>query len=190
LELDIKFAGIFCLMRKLKNAELNRISVDDFKAAEKIPIVIVLDNIRSLNNIGSVFRTADAFRVEKILLCGITGIPPHREIHKTALGATESVNWEYFEKTIEAVLVLREKGYKIVALEQMEKSIDLQLYRTNKSEKLALIFGNEINGISDDIIPEIDLCLEIPQFGTKHSFNIAVSAGIVLWQMITSYREV
>jgi 23S rRNA (guanosine2251-2'-O)-methyltransferase len=176
-------------MRKLKNEELNRISVDDFKSAEKMPVVIVLDNIRSLNNIGSVFRTADAFRVEKIYLCGITGTPPHREIHKTALGATDSVNWIYIEKTLKAINVLKELGYKIVAVEQMEKSINLHLYRTIKSEKLALIFGNEINGISEDILPNIDLCLEIPQFGTKHSFNIAVSAGIVLWQLFTCYQE-
>ena len=173
-------------MRKLKNEELNRISADDYKKAEKMPLVIVLDNIRSLNNIGSVFRTADAFRVEKIYLCGITGRPPHREIHKTALGATESVDWEYQEKTNEAIVKLKNSKYKVVAIEQMESSINLSDYKPEPNEKLALIFGNEISGISDDIIKDIDLCIEIPQFGTKHSFNIAVSAGIVLWHLFTN----
>lgn len=173
-------------MRKLKNEELNRISADEYKKAEKIPLVIVLDNIRSLNNIGSVFRTADAFRVEKIYLCGITGRPPHREIHKTALGATESVDWEYQEKTNEAIVKLKNSKYKVVAIEQMESSINLSDYKPEPNEKLALIFGNEISGISEDIIKDIDLCIEIPQFGTKHSFNIAVSAGIVLWHLFTN----
>jgi len=173
-------------MRKLKNEELNRISADDYKKAEKMPLVIVLDNIRSLNNIGSVFRTADAFRVEKIYLCGITGRPPHREIHKTALGATESVGWEYQEKTNEAIVKLKNSKYKVVAIEQMEGSINLSDYKPEPNEKLALIFGNEISGISEDIIKDIDLCVEIPQFGTKHSFNIAVSAGIVLWHLFTN----
>lgn len=173
-------------MRKLKNEELNRISADEYKKAEKMPLVIVLDNIRSLNNIGSVFRTADAFRVEKIYLCGITGRPPHREIHKTALGATESVDWEYQEKTNEAIVKLKNSKYKVVAIEQMESSINLSDYKPEPNEKLALIFGNEISGISEDIIKDIDLCIEIPQFGTKHSFNIAVSAGIVLWHLFTN----
>lgn len=176
-------------MRKLKNEELNRISADDYKKAEKMPLVIVLDNIRSLNNIGSVFRTADAFRVEKIYLCGITGKPPHREIHKTALGATESVDWEYQEKTNEAIVKLKNSKYKVVAIEQMESSINLSDYKSEPNEKLALIFGNEISGISEDIIKDIDLCIEIPQFGTKHSFNIAVSAGIVLWHLFISRKN-
>jgi tRNA G18 (ribose-2'-O)-methylase SpoU len=176
-------------MRKLKNAELNRISVKDYKNAEKVPVIIVLDNIRSLNNIGSVFRTADAFRIEKIYLCGITGQPPHREIHKSALGSTESVEWEYFPQTSEAIIKLKNAGYNIVAIEQMEDSIDLVHYKTESNEKLALIFGNEINGISEDIINDIDLCVEIPQFGTKHSFNIAVSAGIVLWHLFINSNE-
>lgn len=176
-------------MRKLKNEELNRISADEYKKAEKMPLVIVLDNIRSLNNIGSVFRTADAFRVEKIYLCGITGRPPHREIHKTALGATESVDWEYQEKTNEAIVKLKNSKYKVVAIEQMENSINLSDYKPEPNEKLALIFGNEISGISEDIIKDIDLCIEIPQFGTKHSFNIAVSAGIVLWHLFTNRKD-
>lgn len=176
-------------MRKLKNEELNRISADEYKKAEKMPLVIVLDNIRSLNNIGSVFRTADAFRVEKIYLCGITGRPPHREIHKTALGATESVDWEYQEKTNEAIVKLKNSKYKVVAIEQMESSINLSDYKPEPNEKLALIFGNEISGISEDIIKDIDLCIEIPQFGTKHSFNIAVSAGIVLWHLFTNRKD-
>lgn len=176
-------------MRKLKNEELNRISADEYKKAEKMPLVIVLDNIRSLNNIGSVFRTADAFRVEKIYLCGITGRPPHREIHKTALGATESVDWEYQEKTNEAIVKLKNSKYKVVAIEQMESSINLSDYKPEPNEKLALIFGNEISGISEDIIKDIDLCIEIPQFGTKHSFNIAVSAGIVLWHLFTNRKN-
>ncbi len=173
-------------MRKLKNDELNRITANEFKKAQKIPVVIILDNIRSLNNIGSVFRTADAFRIEKILLCGISGKPPHREIHKTALGATDSVNWEYFEKTIDAIAGLKKTGYSIVAIEQMDNSINLNKYKPKGDEKIALIFGNEINGISDNIEEYIDLCIEIPQFGTKHSFNVAVSAGIVLWHLYFS----
>jgi tRNA G18 (ribose-2'-O)-methylase SpoU len=170
-------------MRKLKNVELNRISTVEFKASEKMPVVIILDNIRSLNNIGSVFRTADAFRVAKICLCGITGQPPHREIHKTALGATESVDWEYFENPLDAVMEIKNNGYRMIAIEQMENSLQLHQFRHKKDEKIALIFGNEINGISDEIIPNVDGCIEIPQFGTKHSFNIAVSTGIVLWHI-------
>jgi tRNA G18 (ribose-2'-O)-methylase SpoU len=176
-------------MRKLKNEELNRLSVEHFKKAEKMPVIIVLDNIRSLNNIGSVFRTADAFRIEKIFLCGITGQPPHREIHKSALGSTDSVEWEYFPQTSEAIFKLKNLGYKIVAIEQMEGSTDLLNYNTEINERLALIFGNEVNGISEDIINQIDVCIEIPQFGTKHSFNIAVSAGIVLWHLFLNNHK-
>jgi tRNA G18 (ribose-2'-O)-methylase SpoU len=173
-------------MRKLRNEELNRISTDDYKKAQKMPVVIILDNIRSLNNIGSVFRTADAFRIEKIYLCGISGKPPHREIHKTALGATDSVSWEYIEETHDILHKLKNSGFSIIAIEQMDNSIDLNKYKPTGNEKLALIFGNEINGISDDISEYLDLCIEIPQFGTKHSFNIAVSAGIVLWHLYIS----
>jgi 23S rRNA (guanosine2251-2'-O)-methyltransferase len=176
-------------MRKLKNDELKRMSVIDFKTAAKMPVVIVLDNIRSLNNIGSVFRTADAFRIEKIWLCGISGTPPHREINKTALGATESVEWEYSKNTKEAVINLKNAGYKIIAIEQMEDSISLLHYKPEQDKKLALIFGNEINGITEEVTNDIDLCIEIPQFGTKHSFNIAISAGIVLWHLFVNYHH-
>ena len=170
-------------MRKLKNSELNRISVEDFRKSSKLPVTIVLDNIRSLNNIGSIFRTADSFRVEEIHLCGITATPPHREIHKTALGATDSVNWEYFKKTNDSLVKLKLQGYKIIAIEQFDSSLSLEKYSPSFNDKLALVFGNEIKGISDEIIENIDLCLEIPQFGTKHSFNVSVSAGIVLWHI-------
>lgn len=171
------------VMRKLKNSELNRPSVKEFKSLIKMPIVIVLDNIRSLNNIGSIFRTGDAFRIEGIHLCGITGTPPHREIQKTALGATESLDWTYFNKTIGSIKFLKQQHYKIIAVEQMDSSIDLRDFAPGLSEKLALVFGNEIKGISDEILNFVNVGIEIPQFGTKHSFNVSVSAGIVLWHI-------
>jgi len=171
-------------MRKLKNEELNRVSIEEFKRIKKIPIVIVLDNIRSLNNIGSVFRTADAFKIEKILLCGITARPPHRDIHKTALGATESVDWEYFEHTEDAVSALRDSHFKIYAVEQADQSTSLENFHPDSKQKTALIFGNEVKGVKDEVIPKIDDCIEIPQFGTKHSLNIAVTVGIVMWDVI------
>lgn len=170
-------------MRKLKLDELNRASVAEFKAGEKMPVVVVLDNVRSMHNIGSIFRTADGFAVEKICLCGITAQPPHREIEKTALGATQSISWEYFEDPLQAVEQLRREGYRIIAVEQAENSTMLQDFNTIKGEKYALIFGNEVNGVSDEVMKNIDACIEIPQFGTKHSFNIVVSAGIVLWDL-------
>jgi tRNA G18 (ribose-2'-O)-methylase SpoU len=170
-------------MRKLKNEELNRLSVEDFKKTEKRPLIIVLDNIRSLNNIGSIFRTADAFCIESIYLCGITATPPHRDIHKTALGATESVHWEYYNSTEEAVQKLRQNNYRIVAVEQTDQSILLHHFQPGKSEKLGLVFGNEVQGVNEKIVEISDDCLEIPQFGTKHSFNVSVSAGIVLWDI-------
>ena len=170
-------------MRKLTNDELNRKSISEFRASSKAPFVIVLDNIRSLNNIGSVFRTADAFIAEAIYLCGITARPPHREIHKTALGATESVSWKYFEKSADAVTSLKKEGYIIVSLEQTDGSVALGDFYPVKGKKYALVFGHEIHGVSDDVIHISDHCVEIPQFGTKHSFNIAVSAGIVLWEL-------
>jgi len=170
-------------MRKLKNSELCRLSVEEFKTSVKLPVVIVLDNLRSLNNVGSIFRTADSFRIEMIYLCGITATPPHREIQKTALGATESVEWQYFTKGSEALELLKKTGYKIIAVEQMEHSIGLNNYKLSPGDKLALVFGNEIDGISDETLQHIDVCVEIPQFGTKHSFNVAVSAGIVLWHL-------
>lgn len=168
-------------MRKLKNSELNRIDISEFKSSEKFPIIIVLDNIRSMNNIGSVFRTADAFLIEAIYLCGITATPPNKEIHKTALGATESVNWLYFESTNKAIETLKKENYAVFAIEQVDESIMLDKFKPLEYKKLAFVFGNEINGVAFDIIEKSDGCIEIPQFGTKHSLNIAVSAGIVIW---------
>jgi len=168
-------------MRKLKNNELNRIDVDEFKGTIKNPIIIVLDNIRSMNNIGSVFRTADAFLIEAIYLCGITAIPPNKEIHKTALGATESVNWLYFESTDKAIESLKNQNYAVFAIEQVDESIMLDKFNPQKFKKIAFVFGNEINGVDAEIIKNVDGCIEIPQFGTKHSLNIAVSVGIVIW---------
>lgn len=168
-------------MRKLKNKDLNRLSINEFRNAPKMPLVIVLDNVRSLNNIGSVFRSADAFRVEKIYLCGITGQPPHREIEKTALGATSSVEWKYFEKTGDALHSLKEEDYMLICLEQTDKSISLADFIIRQGKKHAFIFGNEMHGVEDAAVYIADFCVEIPQFGTKHSLNVAVSAGIVLW---------
>lgn len=170
-------------MKKLKLDELNRITVDQFKDAQKLPVCILLDNIRSLHNVGSAFRTADAFRAEKIYLTGITGIPPHREIQKTALGATESVSWEYNEHPADAVRNLKKAGYTIVIVEQTTESIPLQCFQSRKDQKYCLVFGNEINGVSDEVVDLADLALEIPQSGTKHSLNVSVCIGIVLWNM-------
>jgi len=168
-------------MRKLRNEELNRLSINDFQKAEKMPIRIILDNIRSLNNIGSIFRTADSFRIEEIYLCGITAQPPHREIQKTALGATESVKWSYFENPVEAIFDAQSNGHKLVIIEQVEGSLMLDEFIPSPKEKYTLVFGNEINGVSNELLPKSDVVMEIPQFGTKHSFNVSVSAGIVLW---------
>jgi len=172
--------------RKLKNEELNRISVDDFKAIEKTPIIIILDNIRSLNNIGSVFRTSDAFLIEAVYLCGITAQPPHREIQKTALGATESVHWKYYKSTLEAIYELKNNGYKIAAIEQAENSIMLNEFIP--TEKLAVVFGNEVNGVEQEAINSSDYVIEIPQQGTKHSLNISVSCGIVIWDLYNKLK--
>ena len=168
-------------MRKLLNAELDRKSIEQYRVSPKLPVVMVMDNIRSQSNIGSVFRTSDAFLVEAIYLCGITACPPHREIQKTALGATESVNWKYYSSTADAAAELRKKGYILIAVEQAEGALKLQDLILEKGKKYALIFGHEINGVGQEIVDNCDMCVEIPQFGTKHSFNIAVSAGIVLW---------
>jgi tRNA G18 (ribose-2'-O)-methylase SpoU len=170
-------------MRKLANKELRRLSPQEFKHAPKIPLIVVLDNVRSLYNIGSVFRTADAFRVEAIYLCGITATPPHREIRKTALGAEETVSWKYFKQTKDGIAELKSAGWKIIAIEQAEGSILLNEFHTGKNEKLALVFGNEIDGVGQDVMNLADGCIEIPQSGTKHSLNIAVSAGIVVWEL-------
>jgi 23S rRNA (guanosine2251-2'-O)-methyltransferase len=170
-------------LRKLHNKELGRKTVEQFRSSEKLSFVIVLDNVRSHSNVGSVFRTADAFLIEKIFLCGITATPPHRNIQKTALGATESISWKYYPTTMEAILELRMNGYQIIGIEQVEGSLKLQDFPIEKDKKYALIFGHEINGVEQEIINMCDQCIEIPQFGTKHSFNIAVSAGIVLWEL-------
>lgn len=168
-------------MKKLKLDELNRLSPEEYKAAEKAPIVVVLDNVRSLHNVGSIFRTSDAFRVQNIYLCGITGTPPNKEINKTALGATESVDWNYFTTTIEAMQQLKQTGYTVYAIEQAEGSIDLQNLIVDKTKPIAFVFGNEVEGVSEEVMQLIDACIEIPQFGSKHSFNVSVTAGIVLW---------
>lgn len=170
-------------MRKLANAELNRKSIDEFKQSSKTPVVIVLDNVRSLNNVGSVFRTADAFLIEAVYLCGITGQPPNKEIQKTALGATESVNWKYFENTIDAVNDLKDNGYLVYAIEQAESAIMLNNFMPARKQKIAIIFGNEVKGVQQEVIDASTDVIEIPQVGTKHSLNIAVSVGIVMWDL-------
>jgi 23S rRNA (guanosine2251-2'-O)-methyltransferase len=169
-------------MRKLLNRELERKTLEQFRKSEKSPFVIVLDNVRSQSNVGSIFRTADAFLTEAIYLCGITAKPPHREIQKTALGATESVAWKYFSKTTDAIHDLKEYGYKIIGVEQAEGSVALDDFIIENDKRYALVFGHEINGVDQEVLNNCDFCIEIPQFGTKHSFNIAISAGIVLWE--------
>ena len=172
-------------MIKLKLDELNRASVDEFKSQAKLPVTVILDNVRSMNNIGSIFRTSDGFAVERIFLCGITARPPHREIEKTALGATQSIEWSYFENITDAINKLKLENYLIIAIEQAKNSLLLNNFAPEKGGKYALIFGNEVNGVSDEAMNLIDDCIEIPQFGTKHSFNIVVSAGIVLWDFFS-----
>lgn len=170
-------------MQKIKNEDLGRKSLEEFKQSEKLPVVLVLDNVRSLNNVGSAFRTADSFLLENLYLCGITGTPPNAEIEKTALGATESINWKHFKTTKEAVEELKQNGYKVYAIEQVENSIYLQNFNPTKGEKLALIFGNEVYGVEQNVIDSCDGSIEIPQLGTKHSLNISVSIGIVVWEV-------
>jgi tRNA G18 (ribose-2'-O)-methylase SpoU len=170
-------------MRKLENSELERKSVADFKKSDKTPIILVLDDVRSLHNIGSVFRTADAFLIEKIYLCGITATPPNKEIHKTALGATETVAWEHHENVLEVITELKSENIITLAIEQVESAFFLQNFKTEKNQKYALIFGNEVHGVAQEAVALCDGCIEIPQLGTKHSLNIAVSAGIVVWDM-------
>jgi len=171
-------------MRKLSMDELNRKSVDEFKRSEKIPVIVVMDNIRSMHNIGSVFRTADAFLLETIYLCGYTAQPPHRDINKTALGATETVAWKHFATTLEAVKELQENGYKVYAIEQVESSISLEKFNIRADEKTAVVFGNEVDGVQQEVIVMCEGCIEIPQLGMKHSLNISVAAGIVLWEIV------
>ncbi|MDA3815895.1 MAG: RNA methyltransferase [Prolixibacteraceae bacterium] len=170
-------------MRKLKNSELNRIDIDAYRTTGKAPVVVVLDNIRSCNNIGSVFRTSDALLIESIYLCGYTATPPNKDIHKTALDAEKSVDWKYFKETSDAVSELKSNGYKVYAIEQVDKSILLPDFLPEADEKIAIIFGNEIKGVQQKVIDFCDGAIEIPQYGTKHSFNISVSAGIVLWDL-------
>jgi tRNA G18 (ribose-2'-O)-methylase SpoU len=178
------------LMRKLQNDELHRISVDEFKVKKKNPYVLLLDNVRSLHNVGSAFRTADAFLAQKVYLCGITGTPPHREITKTALGATESVAWEYVQDSLSLIKQLKAESYMIVAVEQAEKSTSLFNFQANVHSKYCFIFGNEVFGVQQELVAEADICLEIPQFGTKHSLNIAVSIGIVVWDYLTKVNSI
>jgi tRNA G18 (ribose-2'-O)-methylase SpoU len=175
-------------MRKLKNSELERLNVEEFKKTDKIPLIVILDNIRSLNNIGSVFRTSDAFLIEKIYLCGITAKPPHKEIHKTALGATESVAWEYVEDTLTLVEKLKGENVKILAIEQAENSTMLQNFTIKPNQKYAIIMGNEVKGVQQKVVSASDYCIEIPQFGTKHSLNISVSCGVVLWDLFKKMK--
>lgn len=175
-------------MRKLKNSELDRLSVQEFKKADKLPVVVVLDNIRSLNNIGSVFRTSDAFLVERIYLCGITATPPQKEIHKTALGATESVDWVHLESTEKLIRELKSEGRKILSVEQADKSISLSEFQPVAGDRYVVVFGNEVKGVQQSVIDLSDECLEIPQYGTKHSLNISVSCGIVLWDLFSKLR--
>ena len=176
-------------MRKLANSELNRLDIEQFKKAEKTPLIVILDNVRSLNNIGSVFRTCDAFLIEKIYLCGITATPPNKEIHKTALGATDSVAWEYEENTLSAVEKLKEQGAYIISIEQAENSTMLNDFEPNGNQKYAIIFGNEVKGVEQEVVSASDEVIEIPQYGTKHSLNISVSAGIAIWELAMKIRK-
>ncbi len=172
------------MMRKLKVYEMGRLSVEEYHEAEKFPMVVVLDSVRSMYNVGSVFRTCDAFRLAGICLCGISATPPHPEIHKTALGAEDSVAWKHFEHTEDAVFWLRSQGYRIYAVEQCEGSIAMQDFRVEEGVRYALIFGNEVKGVSQSVVDMCDGCIEIPQFGTKHSMNVSVTAGIAIWSIV------
>ena len=176
-------------MRKLKVTELNRISVEAFKEADKLPLIVVLDNVRSQYNVGSVFRTSDAFRVECIYLCGISATPPHQEIHKTALGAEDTVNWEYFKDTKEAILKLKSEGYYIYSIEQVEGSLTLENLQLDSSKKYAVVLGNEVKGVQQEVVDLSDGCIEIPQYGTKHSLNVSTTAGIIIWDFFKLLRK-
>ena len=175
-------------MEKLKNKDLERISIEEFKKSRKTPITIVLDNVRSSLNVGSVFRTSDAFLIEKIYLCGITATPPHREIHKTALGATESVDWEYKENTLALVNELKAQGVVVAAIEQVENSVMLDEFSLDATKKIAIVLGNEVKGVQQEVVSAADYCVEIPQKGTKHSLNISVSCGVVLWDLYQKFQ--
>ena len=176
-------------MRKLKNEELDRLDISEFKQADKSPIIIILDNIRSLNNIGSVFRTSDAFLIEKIYLCGITAQPPHNDIRKTALGSTESVSWEYHENTINVIDKLKSEGVIICSIEQAENATFLNTFEPQLNTKYAFVFGNEVKGVQQDVVDNSDVVIEIPQYGTKHSLNFSVSAGVVIWDVFSKIKS-
>ncbi|MCA5006050.1 RNA methyltransferase [Sphingobacterium bovistauri] len=175
-------------MQKLSMDQLNRVDIDSFKELEKTPITIVLDNVRSMHNVGSAFRTADGFAIEQIILCGITATPPHREIEKTALGATQSVQWTHYKETTEAIDQLKKQGYKILAIEQAKDSISLEQFEIESDTKYAFVFGNEVHGVDEEVMSIVDGCIEIPQFGTKHSFNVSVTIGIVLWDVLKKIK--
>lgn len=174
-------------MRKLKITELNRMSVNEFKESHKMPLVVVLDDVRSLHNVGSVFRSSDAFRVESIYLCGITAVPPQPEIHKTALGAEDTVDWKYYQSAVEAVDNLKADGYKVFAIEQVEGSVMLDKLELDFTEKYAVVLGNEVKGVQQEVVDHCDGCIEIPQYGTKHSLNVSVTAGIIIWEFANRY---
>ena len=169
-------------MRKLNVLEMNRLTVEEFKAARKLPLVVVLDNVRSLHNVGSVFRSCDAFRIEAVYLCGITATPPSAEIHKTALGAEDSVSWKYYESTLDAVEELKQQGYFVYSIEQVERSENMAKISLDASKRYAVVLGNEVKGVEQAVVNASDSCLEIPQLGTKHSLNVSVTAGIVVWE--------
>lgn len=177
------------IMRKLKVTELNRLTPEAFKDSKKIPLIVVLDHVRSLNNVGSVFRTSDAFRVEAIYLCGITACPPHAEIHKTALGAEDTVDWIYFKETLEAVDKLKEEGYIVCSVEQAEGSVMLDKLQLDKTKKYAVVMGNEVKGVQQGVVDNCNMCIEIPQYGTKHSLNVSVTTGIIIWDFFKQLSE-
>lgn len=177
-----------CHLRKLKITEMNRLTVEEFRKTSKFPLSVVMDNVRSMHNVGAVIRTSDAFLLESIYLCGITAVPPHPELHKTALGAEDTVNWIYFKETFDAVKELKAKGYTVLAIEQCEGSTILDKLEVNPHEKYAVVLGNEVKGVQQDVVDMCDGCIEIPQFGTKHSLNVSVAAGIVLWEFVKKLR--
>lgn len=176
-------------MRKLKNSELTRLNVEEFKNAKKTPLIVVLDNVRSLNNIGSVFRTSDAFLIEKIYLCGITATPPHKDINKTALGSTETVEWEYSENTVDLIKKLKLDNYHICSIEQAEDATALNDFKPDNNSTYVIVFGNEVKGVSQEVVTLSDTVIEIPQYGTKHSLNISVSAGVVIWDIFSKLKS-
>ena len=177
-------------MRKILNEELGRISVDEFRKQEKLNVIIVLDNIRSAHNAGSVFRTADAFAVRAIHCCGITAVPPNRDLLKASLGSQDSIEWKYFKTTMDSIMELKREGFKIIGVEQIDKSISLSSFQFNKNDSVAFVFGNEVHGVSNEILNELDAAIEIPLFGTKHSFNVSISAGIILWDYFAKTQSV